>query len=78
MDLPSLLGLPHEFAITSLCRTSTALTVSLVSTAATACCPECGASAARVHSRYQRTVADLPCGDDQVVLRSASVRRALC
>jgi len=77
MDLPSLLGLPPKLASTSLCRTSTTLTVSLMSTAATACCSECGASAKRVHSRYQRTVADLPCGDDQVVLR-LWVRRFFC
>src|SRR5216683_2156121 len=77
MDLPSLLGFPPGLAIRSLCRTSTALTVSLVSTTATACCPQCGVSAARVHSRYQRTVADLPCGGYQVVLRFW-VRRFFC
>jgi transposase len=77
MDLPSLLGLPHQLAIKSLCRTPTTLMVSLVSTAATACCSECGASAERVHSRYQRTVADLPCGGYQVVLR-VWVRRYFC
>jgi transposase len=69
MDLPALLGFPPKLASTSLCRTSTTLTLSLMSTAATACCSECGARAKRIHSRSQRTVADLPCGDDQVVLR---------
>ena len=39
MDLPSLLGLPPRIAIEALCRTSTVLTVSLVSTAVAACCP---------------------------------------
>jgi transposase len=77
MDLALLLGFPPGLAIRSLCRTSTALTVSLVSTAATACCPQCGVSAARVHSRYQRTVADLPCGGYHVVLR-VWVRRFMC
>ncbi len=77
MDLPSLLGFPPGLATRSLCRMSTALTVSLVSTAATACCPQCGVSAARVHSRYQRTVADLPCGGYHVVLR-VWVRRFIC
>jgi len=77
MDLPALLGLPPRLAIESLCRTSTALTVSLVSTTAAVCCPQCGANAKRIHSRYQRTMADLPCGDDQVVLR-LWVRRFFC
>jgi len=77
MDLPSLLGFPPGLAIESLCRTSTALTVSLVSTTAAACCPQCGANAKRIHSRYQRTVADLPCGGRQVVLR-VWVRRFFC
>jgi transposase len=77
MDLPALLGLPPRLAIESLCRTSTALTISLVSTTAAACCPQCGANAKRIHSRYQRTVADLPCGGYQVVLRFWA-RRFFC
>jgi transposase len=77
MDLPSLLGLPPRIAIDSLCRTSTVLTVFLVSTAVTACCPQCGASAERIHSRYQRTVADVPCGGRQVVF-CLWVRRFFC
>jgi transposase len=77
MDLPALLGLPPRLAIESVCHTSTALTVSLVSTPAALCCPQCGASAKRIHSRYQRTVADLPCGGRQVVLRFW-VRRFFC
>jgi hypothetical protein len=77
MDLPVLLGLPPRLAIESVCHTSTALTVSLVSTTAAACCPQCGVSAKRIHSRYHRTVADLPCGGRQVVLRFWS-RRFFC
>jgi transposase len=77
MDPPALLGLPPRLAIESLCRTSTALTVSLVSTSAAARCPQCGANAKRIHSRYQRRVADLPCGGYQVVLR-LWVRRFFC
>jgi zinc-finger of transposase IS204/IS1001/IS1096/IS1165 len=77
MDPPALLGLPPRLASESVCRTSTALTVSLVSTPAAACCPRCGATAARIHRRSQRTVADLPCGGRQVVLR-LWVRRFFC
>jgi len=31
-------------------------------------CPECHQPSARIHSRYQRTVADLPCAGRNVLL----------
>ena len=77
MDISSLLGLPDGLAVESLDRTSATLTVSLFSPSVTACCPRCGTSAERVHSCYQRTVADLPCGAYQVLLR-LRVRRFFC
>ena len=42
------------------------LTITAVSTQRCPCCPLCGAAASRVHSRYTRQVADLPCGGQQV------------
>jgi transposase len=38
------------------------ITLTLVSRQATSACPICAKSARRVHSRYQRTLADLPWG----------------
>jgi len=40
-------------------------------------CPLCGRSSSRVHSRYVRTVADLPCAGKQVELRLIA-RRFVC
>jgi transposase len=42
-----------------------------------ACCPLCRRRANRVHSRYERTLADLPWGEHAVVLR-LRVRRLFC
>ena len=42
-----------------------------------ACCPLCRRRAGRVHSRYERTLADLPWGEHAVVLR-LRVRRLFC
>ena len=49
----------------------------LVATAPSAPCPRCGTPSDRVHSRYRRTVADLPCQDRPVALRLV-VRRFRC
>jgi transposase len=57
--------------------TPTAAVALVVSTASCAACPRCGTSSDRVHSRYRRTVADLPCQDRPVALRLV-VRRFRC
>ena len=57
--------------------TPTAAVALLVSTAPTVVCPRCGAASDRVHSRYRRTVADLPAQGRGVVLRLV-VRRFRC
>src|SRR5437899_1637577 len=58
-------------------RAEGALTVSLVSERASVVCPRCGTVAAHVHSRYYRTVADLPWQGLAVQLR-LEVRRFFC
>ena len=40
-------------------------------------CPVCGRASRRVHSRYVRTIADLPCGGRRVELRLRA-RRFVC
>jgi transposase len=53
------------------------LTVHLAITTPTASCPVCGSDARRVHSRYTRHLADLPCFERAVQLQ-LSVRRFSC
>ena len=54
-----------------------AITISLRARQATARCPLCARRSKRVHSRSQRTLADLPWGEQAVTLR-LSVRRLFC
>ncbi len=54
-----------------------ALTINLRARPATARCPLCGRRSKRVHSRYRRTLADLPWGEHAVTVL-LSVRRLFC
>lgn len=40
-------------------------------------CPECGTASRRVHSRYPRMIADLPCSGRRIELH-LTVRRFVC
>ena len=53
------------------------ITLSLRTTSATACCPECGQPSSHVHSRYVRTVRDLPYQGRSTTLR-LTVRKFFC
>jgi transposase len=53
------------------------LTVGGAMTAPKAACPDCGQSATRIHSSYQRTLADLPWATTAIRLL-LYVRRCLC
>jgi transposase len=68
--LPSLDLFPDAgLRLDDLVLTPTTAVALLVSVAATARCPRCGTASDRIHSRYRRTVADLPCQDRPVALR---------
>jgi transposase len=54
-----------------------AITLTLRPRSRTAPCPLCGRRSGRIHSRYERTLADLPWGDHVVALR-LRVRRLFC
>jgi transposase len=54
-----------------------AITLTLRSRQRTTRCPLCSRRASRIHSRYERTLADLPWGEHPVVLR-LRVRRLFC
>lgn len=62
------LPLPTGLEIAGTCASDSALTVSVVSTVSSGLCPLCHTEATRVHSRYQRTLADLACGGQRVIL----------
>jgi transposase len=66
-----------DLRLDDLVLTPTTAVALVVSTAASAACPQCGIPSDRVHSRYRRTVADLPCQDRPVALRLV-VRRFRC
>jgi transposase len=53
------------------------LLVKVISSSPKACCPLCGAQAWRIHSRYMRQVADLPCAGRHVTLL-LTVRKFFC
>src|SRR5262245_1469020 len=60
--------------VTDLTIEADVVTICIESTAPTSACPRCGANADRVHSRYTRTVTDLPiCG--RSVVRPLAAQR---
>lgn len=67
----------RELVITNLALTENAVVVLAASTAGRATCPVCGSESKRIHSRYRRTIADLPFGGRVFILRLV-VRRFRC
>ena len=68
---------PETLRIIELKCEDTKVIVSANIRSASAQCPECKQLSNRVHSRYHRTLADLPCTGQQVYLR-VSVRKFYC
>jgi transposase len=77
MERSPFLPLPEGMVIGQIEPTETQLTVEVISTQPSACCPGCGNSSDAVHCQYQRTVHDVPCGGRKVVLR-LKVRKFVC
>jgi transposase len=75
--LTPLLPLPVGLRITSVEAVSDVLTVTIDSCTPVAACPLCGEPSERTHSRYQRTLADLPVAGQRVRLL-LTVRRFFC
>jgi transposase len=71
--LPQLRGL----RIDAVSQTTDRVLISASPTRRTAQCPACGGRSAQIHSRYQRTLADLPISGRPVALR-IQVRRFRC
>jgi hypothetical protein len=66
MEVQLLLSLPKGLEVTNIDVTDGILTVTAMSTQQSVCCPLCSSPAARVHSHYTRTAADLPCAGQEV------------
>jgi hypothetical protein len=71
------LSLPKNVVIDQIRVLYRCVTICIRSTAPSGACPLCSQPATRVHSRYCRTVAELPSGGKQVVL-SLVVRKFFC
>jgi transposase len=77
MEVKPALALPQGLEMTGIEMIDEVLTVTLVSTQMSPCCPLCGTAARRVHSRYIRQIADLPCGGQYLRLL-VQVRKCFC
>ena len=77
MEVSPFLPLPERLHIERVTPSADELLVQIISSSPTACCPLCGAQAWRIHSRYTRRVADLPCVGRRLTLR-LTVRKFFC
>src|SRR6266852_3957828 len=77
MDLTSVLALPSTLTVDRIERSVEGLVVFLHATTSTVSCPRCRTAGSRVHSRYTRTVADLTCVGQRLILKLL-VRKWVC
>ncbi len=71
MEVSSLLSLPEGLCVEWIKPQDADLWVGVVSVRLSSCCPLCAQASSQVHSQYQRTLRDVPCGGRKVVLRLA-------
>ena len=77
MEVKQVAALPKQLAVMDVEMSDDVLTITALSTQACPCCPLCGKPSARIHSRYLRRVADLPCSGRRVRLLM-QVRTCFC
>jgi transposase len=77
MDLASFLALPSTLIVDGVDRSTQGLIIYLHATTSCVPCPRCATAGSRVHSRYTRTVADLTCVGQRLVLKLL-VRKWIC
>jgi transposase len=77
INLSSLFGFPSTLDLDSIEVHDQSVIVYLHATSPTAACSQCGTAGSRVHSRYQRTIADLAFGGRNLVIR-LQVRKWIC
>jgi hypothetical protein len=79
MEVNPALALPDGLELVGFEKIDDMLTMTIVSTQEPARCPRCHQPSMRVHSRYTRRVADLPCGDQHLGLGLVlHVRKFFC
>jgi len=77
IDLSSVFALPVTLALDTIAVRDHTISIQIHATAATAACPRCGTIGSRIHSRYQRTIADGPFGGRALVFK-LRVRKWIC
>lgn len=75
--LASLFLLPDTIVVKAVSSTKSRLTLQISCTRKSASCPLCQHVSERIHGRYSRTVADVPCGGRLVTL-AFTVRKFVC
>ncbi len=69
--------IPAELSVESMHQSADTIVVAACGRSADCRCPQCGSVSRRIHSRYHRIIADLPCAGRRIELRLA-VRRFVC
>ena len=77
IEVSFFLSLPEGLRIEWVEPQGADLSVGVVSLLPSSCCPLCAQASSQVHSQYQRTLHDVPCGGRKVVLH-LSVRKFFC
>jgi transposase len=77
MKVKPALALPKGIEVTALEMVEDVLTITAISTQMFPCCPLCSTKATRVHRRYTRQIADLPCSGQHVRFL-VHVRKCFC
>ncbi len=77
MEVSPFLPLSDGLHIERVTASANELLVSVISSSPKACCPLCCVQASRIHSRYTRRVADLPCAGQHMTLL-LTVRKFFC
>lgn len=77
MEVSPFLPLSDGLHIERVMESANNLLVDVACVSTPVSCPLCGTAAHRIHSRYSRRVADLPCAGRQVTLRTVS-RKVTC
>src|SRR6266699_7056269 len=77
MEVSSLLSFPEGLRVEWIEQKGADLSVGVVSPRPSSCCPLCAQASSQIHSRYQRTLRDVPCGDRKVILH-LSVGKFFC
>ncbi|WP_128623624.1 ISL3 family transposase [Rhizobium sp. Pop5] len=69
--------IPAELSVEAVHHCADAIVIAAYGRSRDCRCPECGAASRRVHSRYPRMIADLPCAGRRIELH-LTVRRLVC